>query len=200
MQAAADEKTGASEPYEIKRLIIGKQIRVDEAFAKQNEGPVPSPFAVTLPTGEDFLTVVNARQGGFLKATFATPERDFLESIHFVEMDVPTDLEGDRMAVVAKLMSEKVFPAVTEPGSDAKLLAIRERTVGGVDAVEIIGRYTHPEEGLVYVWLDAMPHPTAKRGVYAISVIHHGRRPLVSDADFKDSLAGRTLESFRYIE
>ena len=188
------------EPYEIERLIIGKQVVIDKAFAEKNELAEPTPFRITVPTGEDFLTLLDAKQGGFLKVTFATPDRAFLESIHFVDMQVPTDLGEDRTAVVATLMSERVFPAVTEGREDAKILTIRETEVGGLGAVEVIGRYTDGGGQLIYLWVVGLPHPVQARGTYAVASVHFGRRPMATDEDFGKTLAGRTLESFRYVE
>ena len=199
--AAADEKTETkAEPYKIERLIIGQKVLVDKTFAEKNETPEPSPFSITIPTGEDFLTLVDAKQGGFLKVTFASPDRAFLESIHFVDMEVPSDLKDKRTPVVAKLMSETVFQNVTKDQKDAKILAIREAEVGGLGAVEVIGRYADEKDGLIYLWIVALPHPVKSKGTYAIATIHHGRRPLTSDDEFPDSLAGRALYSFRYTE
>jgi hypothetical protein len=189
-----------TEPYEIKRLIIGKKIVVDAEFAEKNEVAEPTPFEVTIPTGEDFLTLIDTKQGGFLKITFATPDREFLESIQFIDMKIPTDIEADRTAVVAKLMSERVFANVSEGREDAKVLAIRETEIGGIGAIEVIARYTEGETGLVYLWIVGMPHPVQARGTYAVAAIHHGRRPMETDEDFRKMLAGRALFSFRYLE
>ena len=189
-----------TEPYAIKRLIIGKKIVVNAEFAEKNEVAEPTPFEITVPTGEDFLTLIDTKQGGFLKITFATPDREFLESIQLVDMQVPTDIEADRTAVVAKLMSERVFANVTEGREDAKVLAIRETEIGGVGAVDVIARYTDGENGLVYLWIVGLPHPVQARGTYAVAAIHHGRRPMETDQDFRKMLAGRALFSFRYLE
>ena len=58
--AQAEEKV---EPYEIKRLIIGQSVVIDEAYAEKNKTAKPSPFSLTIPTGEDFLTLLDAKQG-----------------------------------------------------------------------------------------------------------------------------------------
>ena len=195
--AAAQEPV---EPYEIKRLIIGKQLLVDEAFAEANGTPEPTPFRITVPTGEDFLTIVDSKKGGFMKVTFATPDREFLESIHFVDMEIPANLGEDRTAVTAKLMSEQVFAAVTEGRKDPKVLTIRETEIGGLGAVEVIGRYTDAEHGLIYLWIVGLPHPVQARGTYAIANIHFARRPMETDEEFPRTLAGRTLYSFAYTE
>ena len=200
MTLTAEALSADTEPYEIRRLIIGKKVVIDRAFAEENEVPVPTPFELTIPTGEDFLTLIDTKQGGFLKVSFATPDRDFLESVHFINMDVPVDIEADRTAVVAKLMSEQVFPNLTEGREDAKVLAIRESEIGGVGAVEVIARYMDAEDGLIYLWIMGMPHPVQARGTYAVAAIHHGRRPMESDEDFRKMLSGRALFSFRYVE
>ena len=200
--AIADETKDIAkvEPYEIKRLIIGKQIVIDKAYAEKNKVAEPTPFKITIPTGEDFLTILDAKQGGFLKVTFATPDKEFLESIQFVDMEVPTDLAENRTAVVAKLMSEQVFQNVTKGRADAKVLSIRETEVGGLGAVEVIGRVTEKDAGLLYVWIVGLPHPVQSRGTYAVATVHFTRRPMETDADFAKTLAGRTLMSFAYSE
>jgi hypothetical protein len=201
--AAAQDRTGTGQeikPYEIKRLIIGKTIVIDKEFAEKNGVAEPSPFSVTIPTGEDFLTLLDTKKGGFLKVTFASPEREFLESIQFVDMEVPADLKEKRTPVVAKLMSEKVFANATADLKDAKILAIREAEIGGLGAVEVIGRYTDEKDGLIYLWIVGLPHPVSSRGTYAIATIHFGRRPMTTDEDFRNTLAGRALYSFRYVQ
>lgn len=187
-------------PYEIKRLIIGKTLVIDKAFAEKNKTAEPSPFEITIPTGEDFLTLLDTKKGGFLKVTYASPDRKFLESIQFVDMEVPADLKEKRTPVVAKLMSEKVFKSVTKNLKDPKVLAIREAKIGDLGAVEVIGRYTDDKSGLIYVWIVGLPHPVNSRGTYAIAMIHYGRRPMKTDQDFRETLAGRTLYSFRYVQ
>ena len=195
--AQAEEKV---EPYEIKRLIIGQSVVIDEAYAEKNKTAKPSPFSLTIPTGEDFLTLLDAKQGGYLKVTFASPEKAFLEAIHFVDMEVPTDLKEKRIPAVAKLMSEKVFQNVTKGLKDPKVLAIRETEIGSLGAVEVIGRYMDDKDGLIYLWIVGLPHPVKSTSTYAVATIHYGRRPIKTDADFRETLAGRALYSFRYTE
>ncbi len=199
---AEDAKPDAAaiEPYEIKRLIIGKQVVIDKAYAEQNGLKEPTPFKLTIPTGEDFLTVLDAKQGGFLKVSFASPDKQFLESIHFVDMDVPADLAESRTAVVAKLMSERVFQNVTQGMQDPKVLSIREIEIGGLGAVEVIGRVTDKNAGLLYLWIVGLPHPVQSKGTYAVATVHFARRPMETDEDFRKTLAGRTLYSFAYSE
>ena len=187
-------------PFEIKRLIIGKQLVVDKAFAEKNQVPEPSPFSITIPTGEDFLTLPDTTSGGFLKISFATHDREFLESIHFFDMEVPTNETEKRISSVATAMSGQVFQSVTKDRKDAKVLEIRETEIGTVAAVEVIGRYIDENDGLIYLWIVGLPHPVTKRGTFAISTIHFGRRPMTTDQDFRETLAGRALHSFRYIQ
>lgn len=198
--AVDDAAAAAIEPYEIKRLIIGKRMVIDKAFAEKNGVPEPSPFSVTIPTGEDFLTLLNTKMGGFLNVTFASPDKDFLESIHFDGMDAPTDLKEQRIPDIAKLLSGAVFQNATKDKKDAKVLAIRETEIGGLGAVEVIGRYVDEKNGLIYLWIVGLPHPVKARGTYAIATVHFGRRPMTTDDEFRETLAGRTLYSFRYTE
>ena len=191
---------GETKPYEIKRLIIGKSVVINKEFADKNGIPEPSPFSITIPTGEDFLTLLDTKKGGFLKVTFASPDREFLESVQFVDMEVPADLKEKRTPAIAQLMSQKVFVNATKDLKDAKVLAIRETEIGGLGAVEVIGRYTDADSGLIYLWIFGLPHPVNSKGTYAIATLHFGRRPIVTDQDFRNTLAGRAIFSFQYIE
>ena len=79
-------------------------------------------------------------------------------------------------------------------------IRVREAEIGGLGAVEVIGRYTDEANGLIYLWVVGLPHPVNSRGTYAIATIHFGRRPMTTDQDFHETLAGRTLYSFRYTQ
>jgi len=171
---------------------------IDKAFTEKFEGPEPSPFHLNVPTSDGFLTLMDTKSGGYVKFSFATPEREFLENLHLVNLDLEPGPAEKRLTTLEGLMAGPAFKAAVKGFENPVQLGIRRIAIGPLTAVEVVGSYRDPKAGPMYLRIVGLAHPEQARGTFVVINIQAQRTPLKTAGDFAGTLSGRALASFRY--
>jgi hypothetical protein len=187
--------------FSVKNMVVGSTIKVDAAFAEKHDMDVPAPFSVIIPTSEDFFTAARfgPRGDAYIKISFATNDKQLIDNMRLVTMTFPLVETEARLKLIAKLLGEQAFAMAVRGYDNPQRKGMRKLKIGRYDAVEVIGTYSDPRLGPMYVRLVGIPNPNSRFSVYTVSNIV-ARRTKVESADDLTSKtrSGRSLTTFQY--
>ncbi len=208
--ASADDQTPGKPSItfnllSVKGLVVGKTVTIDGAFAEKHGRPVPAPFSFVVPlsptkTYETFVETPPKLGGeSWIKLSFATPERELIENIQFVNMRVPMGEVKARLEAVAAVLVKNALPGVFKGRTNTGRDTVRAIKIGDYDAVEVIGHFDEPKLGKMYARLVGILNPDGPDGVVAIANIVLSRVPVKKPDDFAETRGGATLAHFKYL-
>jgi hypothetical protein len=189
--------------FSVRNPVVGKRVSVDAAFAEKHGMDVPAPFSVIIPASHDFLTVAAFGPGGdtYMKISFATPDRQLIDNLRIVSMTAPLGEPENRLNMTAGLLAEQGFDLAVQGFADAERHTVRKIRVGRYDAVEVIGTYTDPALGPMFVRLVGIPNPESRFSVFAITNVVAQRTKIADGDDLTEKTrSGRALTTFRYLD
>ena len=172
-------------------------------FAEKYDMDVPAPFSVIIPTSEDFYTAAKfgPRGDAYMKISFATGDRQLIDNLRLVTMSVPLAESVERLKLTAQMLAEQGFAMAVRGYDNPQSKGIRQIRIGKYDAVEVIGTYTDPELGLMYVRLVGIPNPDNPSSVFAVANVVAGRTEIGNAEDLTSKTrSGRALTTFRYLK
>jgi hypothetical protein len=190
----------------IEGLVVGQTVTVDADFGAEHGLDVPAPFKVLIPTSGDEQQLVlyapNGAGGPFFKMTFATKDDQVIENIQFVPMNLGGATADDRMQVITDLLTDQAWAMIVADYPENIQDGVRATTVAGYDAVELVGRYMDPEQGLVYTRLVGIPNsdPSNPNGVMVVANIIAKVLELSGPEDLPRTRGGVALEHFEWLE
>ena len=188
----------------VEGLVIGKTLTIDKAFGDQHGLKVPKPFSFVVPLSQDktydtFVEPAPKPGEAYIKLNFATPDRQLIENIQFVNMTVPMGETQERLKLAAKTLGDRglamVMAGKANPGRDL----VRTIKIGDYDAVEVIGHYEEANLGKMYTRLVGILNPDGMDSVAAISNIVLSRVPVETIDDFAKTRSGALLLNFKYL-
>jgi len=188
----------------VEGLVVGARVKVDAAYGDKYDRPVPSPFEFIVPTGDDFINVVEpiTNEGPYMKIHFATPDRVPMENIQLIPMTLPlppADVDpAERLKLLAKMISEQAYPQSTAGQMGSKIEVLRGIELGQHRGVELIARYTDPTYGGTFLRIVGLPHPERPESVYAVINVISQQVPIQNLDDFQATQTGRALSTLRY--
>ena len=171
--------------------------------APGQEGITPITIRVPLARedGPSFGVLIDepAGDGGMVTFTFQTPEGALIEAVNLSTAIIPQGNDTPRrQEMFGALMRNEVLPAIQAALPGATSDGLRPIEVGGLPAIEMLGRAEHPEHGPIRWRLVGIPNPDAAESVYAFVQVATDRLPLPASDDFARSLSGRLLSSLQF--
>lgn len=191
------------EPLSITGLVVGKIVKVDEAFGQKHDVPVHAPFSFLVPTADDILELADfAPKPGqaFIKINFATPDRQLIENLQFVTANVDMGDLDERVQAFVNVLVQKTWPQVVAAGGDEnKRDVVRQIKIGPYDAVEVIGRFMEPNLGLFYTRIVGILNPDSAHCVMAVANVVANYQELATPEDFATTRGGVALSRFKFL-
>jgi hypothetical protein len=187
----------------IKGLVVGTTVKIDAAFGEKHGVKVASPFQVLVPKTENVQALMDpAPKPGdsFVKFNFATPDRKLIENIQFVPMKLPLGPEEQRLKLLAKLLTERVFPKAVAKSVDSKRLSVRKVDINGIASVEVVGLWQSAAEGKMYIRIVGIPHPRRPESVFTVANVVAARQDVPSANDLPRTRGGTALRHFKYLD
>lgn len=191
-------------PFSVKGLTISKTYKIDADFGKKHGRDVPAPYRFDVPVSDSFTPWFNTPQKGDstqLKISFATKEKQLIENIRFIPFTVDLKEKNERVKATANLLANEGFQMATKGFSDVKRLGVVQADIAGYDAVVVVGQYTDPSLGPMFVRLVGILNPDAEDCVMMVANFN----PKLSAANAPDKLhldgiTYKVIESFRYLD
>ncbi|NOZ10519.1 MAG: hypothetical protein GXP09_05730 [Gammaproteobacteria bacterium] len=187
-------------PFSVKGLTVSKTINIDSAFAKKYRKSVAAPFRIQVPVSKKFLNYYDPKVGGpsdttLLKISFVTKEKQIIENIRLVPVQIGMGDPVLRIKTAAHLLSNQAFADASKGYLNAKLLGIAQTKINGADGVVGVGQFEDPTIGLLYVRLVVILNPKDRHSILAFATIN----PKLSAAN-KPDLLHKAGISYKLIE
>lgn len=191
-------------PFSVTGLEVSKSYSIDKTYGEKHGREIPAPFQFALPVMDGVKPYFETPTEGdstYLKISFATEEKQLIENIRFIPFQVEMVEKQKRIHTTANLLANQGFELATKSYKDVKRLAVVQSEIGGHDAAVVVGQYTDPSIGLMYVRLVGIINPHNKHSI----LIFANFNPKLSAANAPDKLhkAGITykvIESLKYSE
>lgn len=207
VQAQDTSSSFAFNLFSFEGVYLNKVFTFDAEYTQKYGVPIAVPFAVQIPVRPDIELIADGKpSGGIVKFTFAAKSpkgRKFVENVHIVDASFPMPQGGDdpmltRLKSAANALTKSAFPAATRGFTEIKMIGTREIAINGMRAVEVLGRYTDPDNGPMVLQLVAIPHPDRAESYFIIHNINQSLVPLKGAEQLPETLGGRVLSSFNY--
>jgi hypothetical protein len=104
---------------EVKGLVVGIPLTIDEAFTAKNENNPPSaPFRVVVPKDKDVLVLAGGKKTGvpeLVKFTTASPDKKAVEILRLTNLTIPLQADpADRLKLCAYLLQKQALPGASK--------------------------------------------------------------------------------------
>lgn len=185
--------------------VSGVLYDVDAEFSARVGRAIATPFSIIVPKspgeGPQFVArVQDTPEHGLAIFTFSTPDAELIETISWAEAKVPMGKMKLRLSHFAAILNSETLPWLLQQFPDSQRTGIRPIRVGGYQAVELLGTYTHPIHGPIRFRLVGVPHPDKEASLVALSQVALDKIGLTSVDDLPRSLTGRLLTSLKFLD
>ncbi len=201
VQAQESSTTIDITPLKIEGLVVGNKHQIDQEFSQKFGVAVPVPFSFIAPrSGEQKIYVKEAPGGDAMIKLFFTTQQDQVQShIQFVPFT------ADLMEVEARLsglqqMVKTAFLSSVQNNDSAKVNLFRRTDIGTYPAIEMIGNYPDPADGVIVRRIVAIPHPSSENGLIVIINALSKNLAMQQAEDVLNTSASRALGTFRFLE
>ncbi|MBN9671300.1 hypothetical protein [Roseibium aggregatum] len=187
----------------VEGLVVGKTVRVDEAFASRHGLAVPAPFSFLVPTEDDVVVLMDQAPGrgsAFVKLNFITKDRKLIENIQFVPMTLKLATTQERLNAVGRLLAGTAFQRAVANHAKPTRDLVRAVRIGDYNGVEVIGSYEDAVEGKMYLRIVGILNPNSRDGIVAIANVVASRLDLPAPNDFPRTRGGVLLKNFRFLD
>lgn len=184
-------------------LVVADPVTLADAYSEKYDIEIKAPFQIAVPRSEEFIRLAlypNDLEGGFLKITFATKEKAFLENIQFTDLTVEEGPLEKRQQQLAAVMKTKGWEQVVKGFGENKIDSIRAVKIGDEDAVELVGRYIDKDNGVIVSRLLAIFREGETQGVFSVSNIAAQRVPVTQLEHLENTISGEIMKSFEFVE
>lgn len=196
------QENGASvtvAPLTVDRLVIGSRYVIDQKFAAKYTIKVPVDFAFTAPRRENQKIYAKAAPGGDgIIKLFYTDQEDKVQShIQFVPFTIDRVSVEQRIAGLQELVKKAFLSSVKDEDS-ARVNRFQRIDEGKYPALDMIGHYKDPQDGLIVRRIVAIPDPDSENGLLVIINALINNLPLKKPEDILTTSASRTLWAFEF--
>jgi hypothetical protein len=191
-------------PFNIQGLVVGTKLKFDQKYMEKYKVEVLAPFEFIAPKTKDvkvFAAWPPKTGGGYVKLSFAGPDKKLIENLQFVKMTIPmADLEK-RAAITAEILAKQGMPTAFKGFKDPKYLGARQTKFKKYDGVEVAGTYVDPTIGPMIVWMVGILNPDSVNCIVAIANFNPSLSEVKSPADLgKTGIAAKAISTFKYIK
>jgi hypothetical protein len=191
-------------PFSVKGFELSKTYTIDKAYGLKHGREIAAPFRFAIPVMDDVTPYFETPVKGdstLLKVSFATDDKQLIENIRFVPFQVEMIDRQKRIHTTASLLANQGFQMATASMKDVKRLAVVQSEIGGHDAAVVVGQYTDPALGLMYVRLVGIINPDARHSILMFANFN----PKLSAANapdklHKDGITYKIIESLTYLK
>jgi hypothetical protein len=204
LSAAYGQENGATikfNLFSIEGFTLGDSISIDAEFGQKYGVPIPAPFTFVVPRTDGvvpFVEYADDPEGMYIKINFATEGRQLIDSLQFVRFNLPMDERGDDLIGMARFLANEVFSIATASYPENEYIDARPTTIGGNQAVEVVGRYINPDIGVMYLRIVGIVNADGPDSVIAISNIVADRFDFQNLDELSQTNAGATLKRFKF--
>ncbi|MCB9994354.1 MAG: hypothetical protein H6873_11945 [Hyphomicrobiaceae bacterium] len=187
---------------DIQNLTVAKIINIDKAYTDQYGGNAPAPFRLYVPETGGVTPLYHTPEAGFdtlIQISFVTEDRKLVENIRFTPMTIGTGSLDERQQVMLQLMRDNVFKGFTDGYEDVNYVGARATKVNTYDAVEVLGIYTDPDFGKMYLRIVGILNPDSEDTVFAIANVASEQMSLPTPDDFDKTRGGYVLSKFEFL-
>lgn len=113
--------------------------------------PVPTPFAVTVPSAQDVVAEIQTGPSGPLATVeFRDSAGRLVESVVFTEATVEAGTPEARAFAMANLLVLRSFAQLAEQRPEAQMLAFSPVEIGDVPAVQLVGTFLSDDGATIF--------------------------------------------------
>ena len=182
-------------------LAEGAQARavIDADFEARSGRKMPLHFTAMIPTAKDRmqLKLDTSQAGHYMVLSFFDMDGNILEKLDLREATIPEGPLKQRLAALAAMIRDQVFPGVTA-GQKMKLLGVRESQIAGYPAVELVALYKLPDQGDVGFRIVGVIPPRGENVLLGLSHTVIRQIAMQKTADLQGTLAGTTLNTVQF--
>jgi len=196
--------------FSVDGLVISDIINIDAKFAQEHNIPILTPFTIKVPRQKDVTSLFEygtAPNSMIIKINFATggknlpnEERELIENLQFIPFDIEMTDDEDRLKRLTNLMPIDAFNMATQAYEQKEFIGARRTVINGIDVIDGVGKYTHPQLGLVYVRITGFLNKDDVNGVFAMSNLVANKYDITNLEQIFLTNAGKTIESFEYLK
>ena len=205
---AQDGPTVEFNVLEIEGFELSDIFNFDDGYTEETGQQVPVPFRLLVPRADGVELIADGQpDGGIVKFTFVTETepRQFIENLRIFTATVwpevaPEDFEQARIEAASMLMQEQAFPMATGQFQHQEVLALGGLQVGDHIVAELVGRYLDPTIGPMLIRMVMFMDPESEQAYLFIANLNWAHVPATSPEDLANSLTGRTMLSFEWLE
>ena len=188
-------------PLEINGLVVGNKYSVDDEFAKAHGVAVPVGYSFIAPRKDAQKIYVKEAPGGdaSIKLFFTTQEDQVQSHIQFVPFTVDMVPMEERLKGLQGLVKQAFLSSV-QNNSDAKVNVMQFTKVGKYQALEMVGNYPDPADGVIVRRIVAIPHPESRNGVAVIINAITKNTTMTRAEDIMATSASEALSTFKFLD
>lgn len=188
-------------PFEINGLVVGNKYEVDADFGKEHGVAVPVGYSFIAPRKDVQKIYVKEAPGGdaSIKLFFTTQEDQVQSHIQFVPFTVEMAPMEDRLKTLQGLVKQAFLSSV-QNNSDAKVNVMQFSKVGKNHALEMVGNYPDPADGVIVRRIVAIPHPESRNGVVVIINAITKNTTMTRAEDIMATSASEALSTFKFLD
>lgn len=191
--------------FSVKGVTVSKTIKLDADYAKRYNKPVKAPIQINVPISKQFQNYYDPKGGGprdttTLKISFATKEKQVIENLRLVPVQIGMGEAELRIKTAGGLLAKQAWPDASKGYKDAKLLGLVKTKVNGADAAVAVGQMNSPTLGLLYVRMVLILNPKDRHSILAFVTIN----PKLSAANkpnllHKEGITYKAIESIKFL-
>ncbi len=187
-------------PFEIKGLVVGSLHKIDKEFEKTYNIKVPQAFSFIAPRNKQQRVFIKENPGGDapIQLFFTTQDRRLQSSIQFVPFTVDMAELNARMKGVEGLVKQAFMSADMVNDTD-RVNVFQVAKVGKYSALELIGNYQDPKEGLVVRQVVAVLNPDSVNGEVMIVDALTRNVKMTKAEDIRITSASRAVGTFKFL-
>ena len=189
--------------FPAEEFVGGTTYPIDATYAENNDASVPAPFRFRAAEQDNMQVLLGAPTPGtgeIIKVNFATMDRQLIENMRFVNLDLSEVDAEDRQEVVGSLFEDEVFGNVVVNHPDNEFFGVRYIKIGDYDGVEAAGQVIDDDIGLIYIRLVGILNPNGPDSIVALINIVADRMPMENINDMARTFTGTALRYFEFIE
>lgn len=181
---------------------LGQAIKINDSYTQKWGGDVTAPFQLQIPVSSGVSPLYHPPEAGFdtlIRISFVTADQQLVENIRFTPMILSMGPIEKQMQTIADLLRDQVFPTFTDGYADVRLVGTRSTKINIYDAVELVGSYTDPEFGLMYLRIVGIINPQSDHTVFAIANVVDAQVKLTNPDQYAQTRGGIVLSNFQFL-
>jgi hypothetical protein len=188
-------------PFEVKGLVVGSLHKIDKAFSKTYNIMVPQAFSFIAPRNKQQKVYIEETPGGDvpIKVFFTTQDVRLQSSVQFVPFTVDMAELNARLKGVEGIVKQAFMSADMVNDSD-RVNVFQVAKVGKYPALELIGNYQDPKEGLVVRQIVAVLDPDSVNGEIIIVDALTRNVKMTKAEDIRTTSASRAIGTFKFLK